>query len=201
MVSGVVHLVAPAAMILPLKAFSADGSGYLSNVLRAIYYAVGQHARALNMSFNFASPSEQLDLALTYASTNGVISAAAAGNSGKEILVYPAAYQSLVMGVASVSDSETLSTFSNYGSQIVWVAAPGEGIVTTYPFGTWAAAWGTSFSTPFATGTAALLVNLNPLCGEGLAAQSSAQATYLGSELGNGLLQIPQALQALLKGQ
>jgi len=112
MVSGVIHLVAPTAMILPLKAFGADGSGYLSNVLRAIYYAVGQHARALNMSFNFASPSQQLNRALTYASTNGVISAAAAGNSGKETLVYPAAYQSLVMGVASVSDNETLSTYT-----------------------------------------------------------------------------------------
>ena len=39
MTAGIVHLVAPTAKILPLKAFSADGSGYLSDVLRAIYYA------------------------------------------------------------------------------------------------------------------------------------------------------------------
>jgi len=38
MVAGVVHLVAPTALILPLRAFGSDGTGYLSNVLRAIYY-------------------------------------------------------------------------------------------------------------------------------------------------------------------
>jgi len=39
MVAGIVHLVAPTARIMPLKAFRADGSGYLSDVLRAIYFA------------------------------------------------------------------------------------------------------------------------------------------------------------------
>jgi len=38
-VTGIVHLVAPTAQILPLKAFRADGTGNLSDVLRAIYYA------------------------------------------------------------------------------------------------------------------------------------------------------------------
>jgi len=37
----------------------------------------------------------------------------------------------------------------------VWVAAPGEAIVTTYPFGTYAATWGTSFSAPMVSGGAA----------------------------------------------
>jgi len=153
------------------------------------------------MSFNFTSSSVELNAALTYASLNGVISAAAAGNSGQEILVYPAAYQSLVMGVASTSDSDTLSTFSNYGPRLVWVGAPGEGVVTLYPFGTYAAAWGTSFSTPFVAGTAALLVNMNPVCGEAPAAQSIAHALYIDSALGNGLLQLPEALEAWQSGQ
>src|SRR5467141_4944340 len=39
MVAGIVHLVAPTAQIMPLKAFRADGSGYLSDVLHAIYFA------------------------------------------------------------------------------------------------------------------------------------------------------------------
>jgi subtilisin family serine protease len=42
MTSGLVHLVAPKAQILPLKAFSSDGTGYLSNIIAALYYAV-QH--------------------------------------------------------------------------------------------------------------------------------------------------------------
>src|SRR5262249_13609211 len=52
MVGGVVRLVAPGAMIMPLKAFHADGTGYASDVIRAIYFAVHNHARVLNMSFS-----------------------------------------------------------------------------------------------------------------------------------------------------
>lgn len=201
MVAGVVHLVAPTAMILPLKAFHADGTGYLSDVLRAIYYAVGHHAKVLNMSFSFTSPSRDLQNALTWASTNGTINVAAAGNSGNTNLVYPAAYQSLVVGVASTSNNDTLSTFSNYGPKLAWVAAPGEGVVTLYPYGTYAATWGTSFSTPFVSGAAALLVNMNSLCGEAKAAQSVAHAVYLGTNLGNGRLDLNQALRAWQSGQ
>ena len=64
------------------------------------------------------------------------------------------------MGAASTNDSDQRSTFSNYGNQVVWVAAPGEAIVTTYPFGFYAAGWGTSFSSPFVAGTASLVVNI-----------------------------------------
>jgi len=201
MVAGVVHLVAPGAMILPLKAFHADGTGYLSDVIRAVYYAVGHHAKVLNMSFSFTSSSPQLNTALAYANLNGVISAAAAGNSGRETLVYPAAYQSLVMGVASTSNNDTLSTFSNYGPKLVWVAAPGEGVVTLYPFGTYAATWGTSFSTPFVSGAAALLVDMNPWCMESQAAQSVGYAKYINSNLGKGRLDLNQALQAWQQGR
>src|SRR5262249_39587021 len=54
MVSGIIHLVAPTAQIMPLKAFHADGTGKLSDVLRSIYYATQNNANILNMSFDFA---------------------------------------------------------------------------------------------------------------------------------------------------
>ncbi len=200
MVSGIVHLVAPQAMIMPLKAFHADGTGYLSDVVRAIYYAVGHNARVLNMSFSFTSSSLQLSTALTFANLSGAITAAAAGNSGKQTLVYPAAYQSTVMGVASTSNNDTLSTFSNYGSRLVWLGAPGEGIVTLYPFGTYAATWGTSFSTPFVSGAAALLLDMHGWANESETAQSVAHAKYINSTLGNGRLDLYQALSAWQPG-
>ena len=55
MTAGIVHLVAPQAKIMPLKAFAADGSGYVSNIIRATYYAVQNGANVLSMSFSFAS--------------------------------------------------------------------------------------------------------------------------------------------------
>jgi hypothetical protein len=203
MVSGVVHLVAPTAQILPLKVFQANGSGYISDAIRAIYYAVQNNAKVINMSFSTPTPVQELKSALDYANQMGVISVAAAGNSGEQTLVYPAAYQSDVMGVASTSDIDTLSTFSNYGPQLVWLGAPGEGIVTLYPYGTYAATWGTSFSTPFVAGTVALLLNTqvagvvrSPVCTQALAAAAVAHAKYISSAVGNGRLQLYQAVQA-----
>lgn len=159
MTSGIIHLVAPQAKIMPLKSFQADGTGYNSDILRAIYYAVGHGAKVINMSFNYASYSQELANAVNYATNNGVICVAAAGNSGEQATVYPAALKN-VIDVASTSNEDTPSTFSNYGAPPVWLAAPGEGVMTTYPFSTYAAGWGTSFSTPFVSGTTALMVSM-----------------------------------------
>jgi len=52
MVAGLVHLVAPTARIMPLKAFSADGTSNVFDVVRAIYFAVDHGARVINMSFS-----------------------------------------------------------------------------------------------------------------------------------------------------
>lgn len=197
MVMGVIHLVAPKASLLPLKAFHSDGTGYLSDILRAIYYAVQNGANVINMSFDFTASSAELTSALNYANQSTVIAAASAGNDGKNEIVYPAALQNVVMGVASTSDLDTRSSFSNYGNSIVWVAAPGEGIVTTYPFNSYAAGWGTSFSAPFVSGTGALLVNKQAKTNEAQAAAAVAHAVSVGPDMGNGRLDIFQALQAL----
>lgn len=202
MVMGIIHLVAPTAQLMPLKAFHSDGTGYLSDVLRAIYYGVKNSANAINMSFEFKSSSLELQKALDYASLQNVISAASAGNEGQATLVYPAALQSDVMGIASVgstgSTENTRSSFSNYGNSLAWVAAPGEAIVTTYPFDTYAAGWGTSFSAPFTSGGAALLRNLQSNMNELLAAAAVAHAQPLvGQGLGHGRLDLCQALGAV----
>jgi subtilisin family serine protease len=195
MVAGVVHLVAPQAAILPVKAFHADGTGYASDVIRAIYYAVRSNAKVLNMSFSFASSSFELKAAISFANVMGVISVAAAGNNGREMLVYPAAYQSMVMGVASTSNNDTLSTFSNYGPDLVWVASPGEGVITLYPFASYAATWGTSFSAPFVSGTAAMLLSVQPHITETQTAEAIAQAQYISNATGNGRLDVYRAAQ------
>ena len=105
------------------------------------------------MRTNFSTRSRELEYALNYAAGRGIIAVASTGNNGQRVNVYPAALSN-VIGVASSTDWDTLSNFSNYGPNVAWIAAPGEAIVTTYPFGSYAAAWGTSFSTPFASGTA-----------------------------------------------
>src|SRR5712692_870155 len=201
MVMGIIHLVAPTAQLMPLKAFHSDGTASLSDILRAIYYGVQNNANVINMSFDTKTSSVELQKALDYANQQGVICAASAGNDGQgpPLLVYPAALQNDVMGVASTSDQDTRSSFSNYGSAIVWVAAPGEAIVSTYPFDTYAAGWGTSFSAPFVSGGAALLHNLQAAIGESGAAGAVANAVPLDPSLGlnHGRLDLVMTLGSL----
>jgi hypothetical protein len=194
MVAGVVHLVAPTAMIMPLKAFGADGDGYTSDILRAIYYAVGQGAKVINMSFSRSTPSAELEAAIDFATSQGLIAVASAGNDGQSGPKYPAAYSN-VMSVASTANDDTRSSFSNHGST-VWVAAPGEGIITTYPWGSFAAAWGTSFSTPMVSGAAALLAGMEAAATFGQVSSAVANASYLTPELGHGRLDLYQAVEA-----
>jgi len=57
MTAGIVHLIAPTAKIMPLKAFRADGSSNLSDIIRAIYYAADHGANVISMSFSLSQPS------------------------------------------------------------------------------------------------------------------------------------------------
>lgn len=193
MVAGIIHLVAPTAQIMPLKAFQADGTGYLSDILRAIYFAVQNGANIINMSFSLSTYSWELAQATKFAIHHQVVCVSSAGNDGKEEMVYPAGLPS-VMGVASTTNNDTRSTFSNYGEDLVWVAAPGEGIITTYPFGTYAAGWGTSFSSPMVSGAAALLLSIKASCNEACAEKSLANAVPISPDLGNGRLDVYQAV-------
>jgi subtilisin family serine protease len=194
MVAGIIHLIAPTAKILPLKAFGSDGNGYSSDILRAIYHATQNGANVINMSFSYAEPSPELRRACEYAFKKGLILVASAGNDGKKTVVFPAGLET-VMGVGSTTNDDARASFSNYGTPPVWVAAPGEGIVTTYPFGTYAAAWGTSFSAPFVSGTAALLLNVKKL-NEAQAAGAVSNAKWVADELGNGRVDTFLAVQA-----
>lgn len=196
MVAGVIHLAAPTARLLPLKAFHADGTGNLSDIIRAIYYAVQNNASVINMSFDLTQSSTELTNAISYASKNNVILAASSGNDGKMEVVYPAALQN-VMGVASTNNQDQRSTFSNYGNQVVYVAAPGEAIITTYPFATYAAGWGTSFSSPWVAGTASLILNMQPKDSPSQAAMGIANAKFVGLNMGKGRLDVYGALAAL----
>lgn len=196
MTAGIVHLVAPQAKIMPLKAFSANGTGYDSDVLRAIYYAVRNGAKVLNMSFDYATYSPELARAINYARSNGVVPVASAGNDGQRIMVYPAALPGVV-DVASTSNSDIQSSFTNYGAPPVWMAAPGEGVVTTYPWGTYAAGWGTSFSTPFVAGTAAAMLGTNGGCSSAHVPLGLAAADYIGDlDMGFGRLDTYQSVLA-----
>jgi subtilisin family serine protease len=200
MVAGLVHLVSPRAMISSLKAFRADGTGYMSDVIRAVYWAANSNARVINMSFSTPSNSPELITAFNYAVQRGAICVSSAGNDGRNTVVYPASLDS-VMGVASTDMRDQRSRFSNYGDKLVWVGAPGECNISTYPGGTYAAGSGTSFSTPLVSGTAALLVGMQPSVDHWTASKAIGVAKPVGGDLGHGRLDVYMAAEALRYGR
>ncbi len=196
MTSGLVHLVAPKARILPLKAFSSNGTGNLSNIVAALYYAVQNKANVVNMSFDLSYPSPALSQAISYANKAGVVLVAAAGNEDTSARVYPASVSGSVVGIASTTDWDTRSSFSNYGSADVWIAAPGEYVISTYPGGTYGSESGTSFSSPLVAGTVALMLSAKQPINQSQAANALSHAIQLTPDLNHGRLDAYQAVSA-----
>jgi subtilisin family serine protease len=205
MVAGLIHLVAPTARIMSLKAFNADGTANQSDIVSAIYYAVDHGASVINMSFELTQISDALMKAINYADRKGVICVASAGNEGVNRLVYPAAYGN-VISVGSVDQQNQQSSFTNFGPDLVRIAAPGEALITTYPGNHYAAAWGTSFSSALVAGIVADLLSavdqhIAPALRVGDIQRALSHATSCGNadSLGAGCLDFNQAVQ-FIKG-
>jgi subtilisin family serine protease len=160
LVAGIIHLVAPEARIVPIKAFDAYGNTTMSTIVEAVYTARDLGVDVLNLSFSLDGDSDIFRKALTDAKTSGMAIVASVGNEANGDSSYPSAYPS-VIGVAASDFNDRLATFSNYGKSVS-VVAPGSFVVSTVPGGKYAAAWGTSFSAPIVSGAIALVASQKP---------------------------------------
>lgn len=160
-VSGVIALTAPGTTIMPLRAFSSDGTGTSFNIAKAIRFAADNGAQVINMSFGLLQRDPLIDDALNYAYSRAYM-VAAAGNDNLDSLHFPADRSSKTLAVTATNAVNDLkATFANFNKD-VQVAAPGVNLYSAYPGNHWATWSGTSFSTALVTGEAALLLQLNP---------------------------------------
>ncbi len=144
------------ATILPLKVMNNKGEGSTAELIPAIYYAADTGAKVINMSLGgYYSCLSTLQDAVNYAYSRGVLLVAAAGNNGQNQTIFPANCTH-VLGVAATTSLDTRAYFSNYGSHVS-VAAPGTSIYSTIRGGGYDYMQGTSMSTPFVAGLAALV--------------------------------------------
>jgi serine protease len=159
--------VAPEAVVVPLKVFDNSGNwAYSSWVVDAAVECQKQGAKIISMSLGSSYYSSYEHGVFKTLHSQGVVSIAAAGNSGDSTLSYPASYD-VVLSVAATYSSKAKAGFSQYNS-FVDIAAPGVSVLSSvprslvtngYPYQYWS---GTSMATPHVAGVAALLRQKNP---------------------------------------
>ena len=148
--------------IMPLKFLNAQGTGYLSDAISAILYAVDMGAKVLNNSWGGGQYSRALRDAIAYADASGVLFVAAAGNDRRDNDLrphYPSSYDlPNIIAVAATDNWDNLASFSNYGKKSVDLGAPGVNILSTYSNNRYTRLSGTSMATPHVTGVAGLVL-------------------------------------------
>jgi subtilisin family serine protease len=156
--AGVIAVIAPDSMIMPLRAFDDQGKSDVFMIAKAIRYAVQHGAQVINMSFGTLSYSQALRSAIAFAQASQVLLSASAGNNDTSAPQYPAGFSG-VMTTAATTLFDTKASFSKYGSY-VFIDATGVNMICAYPGGYYSVVSGTSFSAPVVAGVAALVGSL-----------------------------------------
>jgi len=148
--------VAAGARIIALKALDNDGEGSTSQLIRALNY-VGQNANpgeVVNMSLGSDTVSPSLDNAVRTLAEKGILFSIAAGNDAKSASLsspgrvnHPNVYT-----VSAIDSLGRFASFSDFGNDVVDLAAPGVRIVSTYSQGRYARLSGTSMAAPHVAG-------------------------------------------------
>ena len=117
---------------MPMRVLDENGSGYASDVAQAVIDATDRGADVINMSLGSPENSAAVATAVEYALSREVPVVAAAGNARQNgnATSYPAALPG-VIAVAATTSSDVSAAFSNTGPYVA-LAAPGQGIVSTY---------------------------------------------------------------------
>ncbi len=209
--------VAFEASIMAVKVLDHFGGGTSADIADAIRWAADHGANVINMSLGGGGRSVVMEKAVEYARKKGVVVVCAAGNGGRGVVEYPAAYPGSV-AVAAVGPTGQRAPYSSWGKELD-IAAPGgdksqgeeAGIIqnTIDPQdvseSVYASYQGTSMATPHVAGLAALLFAAgakNPDQVE-KALYASAHpprgATGWTDQYGHGVIDAEAALAALKK--
>lgn len=157
---------------------SPDGDEYDKDVANAIYYAVNNGARIINMSFGkkLSPHKDWVDAAIKYAGAHDVLLVLASGNDSQnvdDVPDYPndtfldgsatdADYLINVGASGMKADEALAADFTNFGKKNVDLFAPGVQVTSVTVNAELQTEDGTSFSSPITAGIAALVLEYYP---------------------------------------
>ncbi|MDP2749511.1 MAG: S8 family serine peptidase [Nanoarchaeota archaeon] len=205
--------IAYGANLMDAKALDQYGSGYSSNVINAIDWAVLNGADVISMSLGAAiSPcdgSDTLSWAVDNAVSNGVVVVVAAGNSGpgNNTINSPGCAKS-ALTVGAVNDYDAIASFSSRGPTSDGrikpdLVAPGVAIISTWKDGVFVSASGTSMATPHVSGAVALLLekdaSLSPAAVKSILKANALDLGLDPNTQGAGRVDIYKAVNSLIK--
>ena len=153
--------------IMPIKALGDDGNGNLSDIVRAIDYAIEQQLDIINLSFGYTAVFDDdsgdfLKAALERAADANILIVVSAGNTASKIgpgfkMFYPASMQvDNMITVGATACVDPLAGFSNFGD-VVDLHAPGVQVLCRDLNAEWVHANGTSHAAAIVTALAAQL--------------------------------------------
>lgn len=196
--------MAPKARILSVRV-NQGRQGRTQLLAQGIRDAATLGARVINVSI-VTGRSPVLRGAVRYALRRNAVIVAAGGNDeavteGGPVVkgpFYPASYPG-VISVGAVNAGGGLAPFSDQRSHVA-VTAPGVNLVSTFPGGYGTQLNGTSFSTAFVSGVAALILSRYPhLSNTAVVQRIEATADgQTGPGTGNGMINPLQAVTAVL---
>lgn len=171
--------VAPGAKVMAVRIIGMEQTGFMSDAVEGIKYAVDNGATVLSNSWrvyrswsSYNPSDENVELmrkAIEYAGSKGAVFVAAAGNESKDMdrmvddPMWPGGFEGLsnLIVVAASDAKDQPAYFSNYGIGHVMVAAPGSDIISTVPNNKYKSMSGTSMATPLVAGSVARALSAN----------------------------------------
>ncbi len=145
-----------------VRVLDENNQAPVSRVVEGLQWCIDHQIDIVNMSFGMDSNSQVLHQVIQQMQEKGILMIAAAGNNGEQAgahVQYPAAY-SEVIGVGSVDENLSYSSFSAKGDQVE-LMAPGENIPITTYWDIQGVGSGTSYAAPQVTAIAAALWSRN----------------------------------------
>ncbi|PKM91411.1 hypothetical protein CVU82_02335 [Candidatus Falkowbacteria bacterium HGW-Falkowbacteria-1] len=174
--------IANRSKIMALRSLDDRGEGKISDVIRAIDYAINNGADIINLSFSGSTYNQAFKDTIGRAHKAGLMVVSAVGNSNFNLNKnpsYPACFDSEdgkneVIGVSAVDTLDQKASFSSYGLKCVDISAPGVSFfsssfydLATKDYAEYTGYWsGTSMAAAVVSGTLGLIKQVNPKLGK-----------------------------------